>query len=815
MPPKPANPGNARVNADNNTALMIAAKENNFARVQEILAALPGHKAPKLDLANKYGWRAIHFAAQNGSLEILNALVAAGADINITTKKTSTPLAIAIYYEKLPIVQRLIELRADVNIGGPKSTPLGLAFGLLKLHDNNRKLLWDVVIALLRANIDVKGFDYVVDGSDVRGAIYYSILRTVEPGPNPDMPAKALELLTLFIEKYPSDIAIYVNQKKSIWTTFDIRYITDIFAEKLSVPLMRLLLDNGMKIVSPSDAYGGKQPDAQNPILKAHADRYSPEMNAFLKERFPNRIQKLPLDTLPYPDRDLKDHIDKHYEYINQLSETQQYTLAQYSFHGDVMLNAMLRGTDTIETYRSNIVGPIDAIDVTRRYQLTCLFLYQLAPQLAENNYLKLALPGIRRRFYYHLNLGVQPGEKFYDRWNIPADKQNFRKDIAIQALINHKKTILDTYRDSVYPQLKAHLDARDLAYFRRLTYDAFKIIYNTIRPIDAFLGLTAESPIRTVYRGVKHLYIPTNPNRRIIMNSFTSTSIKKGTAITFYKPGGGIYKFHLMHNVPGLYMESLTYIPNEYELLLLPGVNFIFISNGIEDGKTVQEFLVTAGKPDETLGNTVPETYEEYNEWRRGLDWNHAPPVLAGHPVFVPALGANENIPAVVAPNVIQPNVAPAGAPAIAPAGANINNDNLYAGGGRKSRHKKGSRKTRRIRGGRALVAGPRYFNQSRLVQMKRNNQTKKLNSQSNFMNSNPSTVTMPDMSPNTHSNPAVPTNNKQNTGTMSNLPTNTYRLPGDRWDTSVPIPYIEKELTKEDRRLIERMKASILRSE
>lgn len=787
MPPKPAilaNPGNARINADKNTALMIAARDGNLARVQEILAALPGHKAHKLDLANNYGWRAIHFAAQNGSVEILNAIIDATPEpkinmINITTKKTSTPLAIAIYYEKLPIVHRLLELGADVNIGGPKSTPLGLAFGVIKLHDNVAKIIWDAAIALVRANIDVKGFVYTADGKTIRMGLNDIILKLIEPGPDPNMPAKALELISLLIEKYPADMAKFVNNVNVVWAILDTYYITDIFAQKISVPLMRLLLDNGMKIISEGSIYGNKQPDSKNPILKAHDGRYSPEMNAFLKERFPHRFQKKRPITLAYPQVDLKQLIDSHYQYINQLSEVQQFTLSQYTYHGDVMMNAMLRGTDTIQTYRNNILSSAEAPGETMKHQLTCLFLYLLAPQLAENNYLKISLPGIKRLFYYRLNDNSRPEEKFYNRWNIPDDKQNFRKDVTIQELKNYKNTILDTYRDSVYPQLKARLDAGDLAYFRRLTYDAFKIIFHAIHPTSALLRLNPDSPPRIVYRGVSDFYIP-KTGRIIIMNSFTSTTFVEDKSYLFYygEPTGGIYKFYLSHHVPGLYMEQLTYISNEFELLLLPGVKFVFHKESRNArGSPVQEFFVLPGDGTIPVGISVPETYEEYSAWSRGLDWEHTPMMSrlnVAMQVFLPP-----------------------------------------AGGGRKSRHNRGSRKTRRIRGGRAVVAGPRHFNQSRLVQMKRNNQTKKLMSQSNVVNNNPNTVTMSNMSPNTLSNPAVTANNKQNTAIMSNLPTNTHRIPGDRWDTTVPVSYIQRDLTEEEKRIIEHMKTAIARSE
>lgn len=289
MPPA-ANPGNARVNDDKNTALIVAVRDGNLARVQEILAALPGHKAPKLDLANKYGWRAIHFAAQNGNVEILNALVAAGADINITTKNTSTPLAVAIFYKKRPIVQRLIELHADLNIGGPKTKPLGLAFGMLELDHKVLELLWDIAIDLVRAGIDVQHFNYEAGFHSLRRKVMNMVFEVARPGlrfhPIPP-PGKILELLTVLIEKYPAEIVTAINQENHQWTPTGYIYYTDLLAQKLSVPSMRLLLDNGLQMVFEGNEFAPRQPDNKNPILKAREGRYSPEMNALIMERFP------------------------------------------------------------------------------------------------------------------------------------------------------------------------------------------------------------------------------------------------------------------------------------------------------------------------------------------------------------------------------------------------------------------------------------------------------------------------------------------------------------------------------------------------
>ena len=53
---------------------MIAVRDNDSARVQEILTAVPGQKKASINLANNEGFRAIHYATVNGTLEILNLL---------------------------------------------------------------------------------------------------------------------------------------------------------------------------------------------------------------------------------------------------------------------------------------------------------------------------------------------------------------------------------------------------------------------------------------------------------------------------------------------------------------------------------------------------------------------------------------------------------------------------------------------------------------------------------------------------------------------------------------------------------------------
>ena len=60
-----------------------------------------------------------------------------------------------------------------------------------------------------------------------------------------------------------------------------------------------------------------------------------------------------------YPLNSNHERINYYYKYITELTELQQYTLSQYSYYSDAMINEMLRGTDTIITYRNNIIDPI------------------------------------------------------------------------------------------------------------------------------------------------------------------------------------------------------------------------------------------------------------------------------------------------------------------------------------------------------------------------------------------------------------------------------------------------------------------------
>ncbi|KAF7293983.1 hypothetical protein MKEN_01462100 [Mycena kentingensis (nom. inval.)] len=91
---------------------------------------------------------ALHAAAvYRGSLDIVQALIAAGADVNLQGGKYSTALQAAAFAGALDIVQALIAARADVNLqGGKYGTALQAAAFAGSL---------DIVQALISARADV------------------------------------------------------------------------------------------------------------------------------------------------------------------------------------------------------------------------------------------------------------------------------------------------------------------------------------------------------------------------------------------------------------------------------------------------------------------------------------------------------------------------------------------------------------------------------------------------------------------------------------------------------------------------------------
>jgi len=110
------------------TPLTQAAVRNDVAALRQLLDA--GHKADE----GGDTWTALIWASRSGSIEAINLLLDAGADVNLPGSTgddwDATPLQHAILERRPAVVRLLLDRGADVNRAGAGSqTPLLLAAG--------------------------------------------------------------------------------------------------------------------------------------------------------------------------------------------------------------------------------------------------------------------------------------------------------------------------------------------------------------------------------------------------------------------------------------------------------------------------------------------------------------------------------------------------------------------------------------------------------------------------------------------------------------------------------------------------------------
>ncbi|XP_071630709.1 uncharacterized protein [Temnothorax longispinosus] len=124
-----------RLQADDTTAFLRAARSGNLEKVVEFLDT-------DLDIntANSNGLNALHLASKDGHVEIVTELLKRGAKVDAATKKGNTALHIASLAGQCEIVNILIQYGAEVNIQSQNGfTPLYMA--AQENHDQVVKLL--------------------------------------------------------------------------------------------------------------------------------------------------------------------------------------------------------------------------------------------------------------------------------------------------------------------------------------------------------------------------------------------------------------------------------------------------------------------------------------------------------------------------------------------------------------------------------------------------------------------------------------------------------------------------------------------------
>ena len=96
-------------NVSGENALMLAAFDGQLALVKTLVV-------DKKAAVNKLGWSPIHYAATNGHLEIVQFLMANGAQINALSPSETTPLMMSIGSGNELLIKYLLDNGADLRM---------------------------------------------------------------------------------------------------------------------------------------------------------------------------------------------------------------------------------------------------------------------------------------------------------------------------------------------------------------------------------------------------------------------------------------------------------------------------------------------------------------------------------------------------------------------------------------------------------------------------------------------------------------------------------------------------------------------------
>jgi uncharacterized protein len=100
------------VPVEKDAPVALAARDKDGAKVRALLDASP---RPDVNARTADGTSALHWAVYHGDIDLVNRLIAAGANVNATNDYGSTPLSEAAVVGNVPVLRKLLSSGADVE----------------------------------------------------------------------------------------------------------------------------------------------------------------------------------------------------------------------------------------------------------------------------------------------------------------------------------------------------------------------------------------------------------------------------------------------------------------------------------------------------------------------------------------------------------------------------------------------------------------------------------------------------------------------------------------------------------------------------
>jgi hypothetical protein len=245
------------------------------------------------------------------------------------------------------------------------------------------------------------------------------------------------------------------------------------------------------------------------------------------------------------------------------LSREEKYLVQQYTHHGDVIMNAFLRGSDDFNTYKMNVYNP--EMDQGEQRAFFCLFLLELDPNALSDP-----------THFEGGNIKYYGGDLLFD------------------------KNFMRYYTNTIYPQFGFNTRTYKslMNFFRDMTASVIQKLGVILAKRPSF------SKIFITYRGSESKYLA-DSDEALTLGSFHSTSIDVSLAEKF---GRFLYKFCVYPGCIYMYVEPLTIHHGEKEVLLGPGNRYIAIPKSVR--KQIREsndlFIILPPKYDDARNKRI-----------------------------------------------------------------------------------------------------------------------------------------------------------------------------------------------------------------